>query len=113
MMNTVTLPLGLSLLLATTAATFAQATPEQAAVEEGIRRQADRITLRQKLVDARAAEERHDLPNAARLYGVAWDLVQKIGPSAGPEADQTRSGYVRVHLELARAAQRHGDLREA
>ena len=51
-----------------TPAAFAQDQGVNIAVDEAIYRQANRITLRQKLQDARAAQARHDLEAAAKLY---------------------------------------------
>jgi general secretion pathway protein D len=77
-------------------------------------RQANRIALRQRLADARSAEDRHDLQSAAKLYDDAWGLVTSIGlNNAEAEAQTARAGLATVRLELARAAQRRGDAREA
>ena len=75
--------------------------------------EADQITLRQKLELARIAEARKDFANAAKLYGDAWTLVQRIGPGVEAEARQTAAGLKSTRLELARAAQRRGDYRDA
>jgi tetratricopeptide (TPR) repeat protein len=104
---------GLTFFLASGVSTFAQAPAEEAAVNEAIYRQANRITLRQRLVEARTAQERGELAVAAKLYDSAWDLVQKIGTGVDEEAAQVRVGLAAVRLELARAAQKRGDLREA
>src|SRR5690348_279987 len=48
---------------------------QEAAVAESVRRQAAKITLRQKINEARAAEARRDLPLAAKLYSDCWDLI--------------------------------------
>src|SRR5262249_3857953 len=83
-------------------------------INEGLQRQAAQITLRTKLASASDAVARHDLPAAANFYDEAWDLVTFIGvASCGPEADQTRVGMASVRMDLAQAAQRRGDLREA
>jgi type II secretory pathway component GspD/PulD (secretin)/tetratricopeptide (TPR) repeat protein len=113
MMKAVTLPLALTLLLAAIPASDAQTQPQDAAINEAVYRQAYRISLRQKLADARAAQDRHALPTAAKLYDDAWELVQKIGSGVDAERDQTVVGLAAVRLELARAAQRHGDYKEA
>jgi tetratricopeptide (TPR) repeat protein len=113
-MKAVTLPLGLTLLLATATISFAQAPGQESAVNEAVMRQANRITLRQRLADARAAEDRHDLHNAAKLYDDAWDLVLHIGiNNVESEAATARAGLAAVRLELAREAQRRSDYREA
>ncbi len=113
MMKAATLSLALTLLLAAAPASDAQTPPQEAAVNEAVYRQANRITLRQKLADARAAQERRALPTAAKLYDDAWELVQKIGSGVEAERDQTVAGLAAVRLELARAAQRQGDYQEA
>src|SRR5436309_2514384 len=43
-------------------------TPEEIAISEAVYREANRITLHQKLAAARDAEARHELVNAAKLY---------------------------------------------
>src|SRR4051812_45960074 len=101
-----TLPLGILLLLAIPL--FAQAPPgTEDAVREGVKRQADYITLHQKLEQAQAAEARRDYVNAANLYHAAWELVVQIGPyiQVGPEAQETKAGLARVSLALAADAQ--------
>ena len=113
MMKAATLSLALTLLLAAAPASDAQTPPQETAVNEAVYRQANRIALRQKLADARAAQDRHALPSAAKLYDDAWELVQKIGSGVDAERDQTVAGLAAVRLELARAAQRHGDYKEA
>src|SRR6266481_1938633 len=114
MIKAAIVPLGLCLLLVNTTVSLAQPTPEQTAINEGLQRQAAQITLRAKLGAAAEAEGRRDLKSAANLYDEAWDLVQFIGiKSVGPEADETRTGLATVRLELARATQKAGDLREA
>lgn len=108
------LSVGLCLLLAGAPATLAQETPEDAAATQAVYREANRIALRQKLAEAASEQARHETTAAAKLYDAAWDLVQKIGPNnVQPEAAQTRTGLVSVRLELARAAQRGGNLLEA
>src|SRR5215472_19051280 len=105
-MKAATLPLGLTLLLATVTVSYAQTPAQETAVNEAIMRQANRIALRQKLADAYAAQQRHDPANAAKLYDDAWALVQNIGAAnAEAEAAQARAGLATVRLELARAAQ--------
>jgi len=78
-----------------------------------IRRQAARITLREKLTAAQAAVARGDLITAATLYDDAWVLIQSIGAGVDDEREMARAGLASVRLELAQAAQRRGDLREA
>jgi type II secretory pathway component GspD/PulD (secretin) len=108
-----TVSLAWVLLLAAAPAIYAQTPPQEAAVNEAVYRQANRITLRQKLADARAAQERRALQTAAKLYDEAWDLVQKIGSGVDAERDQTVAGLAAVRLELARTAQSHSNYKEA
>jgi tetratricopeptide (TPR) repeat protein len=75
--------------------------------------QANTILLRQKLEDARAAAARGDLRGAAKLYEDAKALVDQIGSGINAETVQTISGLSATWLELARQAQRAGDLPEA
>ena len=114
MMKAVTLPLGLTLLLATVTLSYGQVPAQDSAVNEAVMRQANRITLRQRLADARSAQDRQDLPTAAKLYDDAWTLVLNIGVNnVEPEAATARAGLATVRLELARADQRRSDYREA
>ena len=113
MMKAATLLLALTLLLAAAPAHSAQTPPQDTAVNEAVYRQANHIALRQKLVDARAATDRRAPATAAKLYDDAWDLVQKIGSGVDAERDQTIAGLATARLELARAAQRKGDYKEA
>jgi tetratricopeptide (TPR) repeat protein len=113
MIKAASIPLTLSLLCVAVTDSFSQAPPQEAATNEAIYRQANRITLRQRLLEAQAAQQRGDYPTAAKLYDVAWDLLTRIGSGVEAEAEQTRAGLATVRLELARSAQRRGDLREA
>jgi general secretion pathway protein D len=114
MMKAVTLPLGLTLLLATATVSYCQVPAQESAVNEAVMRQANRITLRQRLADARSAEDRHDLATAAKLYDDAWTLVLTIGiNNAEAEAETARAGLAAVRIELAKSAERRGDAREA
>src|SRR6266487_1985494 len=94
---------------------WAQPAPEDDAIKEAIRRQANVITLRQKLAQASEAEARKDLPAAAKLYDNSHELVLSIGTGFGIEAEtaQAVTGVASVRLELARQAQKRGDLPEA
>jgi type II secretory pathway component GspD/PulD (secretin)/tetratricopeptide (TPR) repeat protein len=115
MIKAVTLPLGLTLLLATAPASWAQpqGTPEDTAINEAVYRQANRVILLQKLGEAQAAQARHALPAAAKLYDECWDLVQKIGSGVEAERSQTIARLAEVRLDLARTAQSHNQLEEA
>src|SRR5208282_2274738 len=46
-------------------------------------------------------------------YDDAWELVLRIGSGVDAERDQTIAGLTAVRMELARAAQGHGDYKEA
>lgn len=113
MIKAVIPPVCLTLLLGMVLSLPAQNTPVDSAVQIAVHRQADQIALRQKLVDARAAEQRQDLPTAAKLYGDAWRLVENIGPGVELEAQQTVDGLTRVRMQLARNAQARSDYRDA
>ena len=106
-------PLTLILLLGGAAVSNAQMPPQDTAVNEAVYRQANRITLREKLTEARAAQDRRALATAAKLYDDSWELVQQIGSGVEAERDQTAAGLAAVRLELAQTAQKRGDYREA
>jgi type II secretory pathway component GspD/PulD (secretin) len=110
MMRTAILTLGTTVLLASASVGLAQASGQDAAVSEAVYRQANRITLRQKISDARVAQGRNDLATSARLYDESWEIVQRIGAGVDQETAQVRTGLGQVRMELARAAQRRGDL---
>src|SRR5262245_26378061 len=106
------IPLCLTLLLGTVLVLPAQTTPGvNEAVQEGLRRQAARITLGQTLQEARRVEQT-DPAAAAKLYDAAWKLCGEIGQPA-PETQQTVAGLTAVRMRLARDAQRRGDLADA
>jgi hypothetical protein len=93
MTKAATLPFVLFLLLAPAAVSYAQEIPpQQTAVEEVIRRQAARLTLRDKLAAAQAAEARQDLQTAGTLYDDAWVLIQSIGTGVDNERAQVKAG---------------------
>jgi len=113
MIKPATIPLGLTLLLVSVSVSYAQTPAQEAAVNEAVIRQADRIALRQKLAEARTAQERGDLGKAAKLYDDAWELVQRVGANVEAEAATTRSGLAAVRLAMARAAQHRDDYTDA
>ena len=90
MIKAAIIPLGAFVLLATTPVAWAQLNPQESAVNEAVYRQANRITLRQKLETARNAQERGDLV-------VALDLVEgdRRHPAAGQRA--MLGGVGRIH----------------
>src|SRR6266850_6396542 len=106
MTKAASISIGLIVLCGTIAIGRAQSTATDAAIKQAVQREADRITLRQKLEAAQAAEARKDLPAAAKLYEEAYKLVLGIGPNIDAEKQATIAGYTGVQLELARAAQK-------
>ncbi len=100
------------LLCACVQGVMAQA-PSQVAEEEAIRRQEKAILLRKTLEGAQAAVSQKDLKSAAKLYEDAWAITEVLGASVQTERRQTAEGLSAVRLQLAIAAQRDGDAREA
>ncbi len=113
MMKAVYSSLFAAMVLMSGAAAHAQMAPTETAVNEAVRRQADTIVLRQRLGEARAAAAAHDLSLAAKLYEDAYSLVRRIGTGVETEAAETVGGLTAVRLDLARAAQKRGDYKEA
>lgn len=104
--------LGIVILLAATAIAQTQPAAVDDAINVAVRRQADQITLHQKVADAREAMARHDLVAAAKLYDQSVELAVKIGPKAGPDGVEAVQGLVTVRLELAEQARKRGDYQE-
>ena len=100
------------LLCACVQGVMAQA-PSQVAEEEAIRRQEKASLLRKTLEGAQAAVSQKDLKSAAKLYEDAWAITEVLGASVQTERRQTAEGLSAVRLQLAIAAQRDGDAREA
>lgn len=113
MSKAVTTSLCIFLLVATAPWLPAQSASTELAVQEAVKRQAERVQLRKNLVEARAAANRGDLVNAAKTYDACWALVEDIGPASRPEAKQTVIGLTEVRMKLAREARSRGDLRDA
>ena len=107
------LSIGLIVLSGTVVIGRAQSTATDTAIKQAVQREADRVTLRQKIAEAQAAEARKDIPAAAKLYEEAYKLVLGIGNNIDAEKSATISGYASIQLELARAAQKNGDYHEA
>lgn len=107
--------IGLVFLFATATVSWSQSSPAEDAVREAVRRQAAVQTLRQTLVEARDAELRRDLQTAAKRYEECYKLTQSIGSGYGIEMEQAQTigGLTAVRMELAQAAYRRGDWREA
>src|SRR5579859_4411223 len=73
-----------------------------AADSEAVLRQAHRIDLRQKLADARAAEQRGEIVDAAKLYQESCNLAANIGVDSIPEeTGQAMAGLTTTRLRLA------------
>ncbi|MDX1952138.1 MAG: hypothetical protein SFY81_08120 [Verrucomicrobiota bacterium] len=85
----------------------------QAASEEAAKRQANTIQLRRTLAEAAAARQKNDLVEAARQFEDAYTLVQRIGLGVDQESAETLAGLTEARMELARRAERRGDLAEA
>ena len=114
MTKAVLFPIPLILVLATAVSPAQTSTSYQStAVANAVMRQADTIDLRHKLDQANAALQQKDLVAAAKLYEEAWTLVQQIGSGIPEETAQTKAGLVYVHMELAREAEREGNLHDA
>ncbi len=113
MIKIVTFSIGLLFLLGSQAPASAQAKPADTAVSQAVYNEANLVTLRQKLLDARSAWQRRDLQGAAKLYDDSWDLVQRIGSGVDTEAQEVKIGLASVRLELAQMSQARGDLRDA
>jgi general secretion pathway protein D len=92
---------------------WAQVTPAQDAVTESLRREAAKIELRQKLVDAQAAQKRGDINAAARLYSESLLLTKRIGTGVEAEYQQVLTGLIQTQLTLAEHAQRRGEFDQA
>ena len=103
---------GIVILLAATTIAPAQSPAVDDAINVAVRRQADQITLHQKLADASEALARHELADAAKLYDQSVELAGKIGPKAGPDGAEAVQGLVTVRLDLAEQARQRGDYLE-
>ena len=80
-------------------------TPPSLATDEAVRRQANTIKLQRELADAREAQQRNDLPEAARLYQECYNLAQSIGDDAKELQVQVLAGRSTVLLALAKQDQ--------
>ena len=114
MIRSYRLSLGFALLVASSAPVFAQATPTDTAIKEAVQREYYTKLLQQKLASAQEAQQRGNLPAAAKIYEEAWKYVQVIGPgNLGPETQSTIQGLTDVSLALAKEAQRLNQWDEA
>jgi type II secretory pathway component GspD/PulD (secretin)/tetratricopeptide (TPR) repeat protein len=105
--------LGLAAVIALPAVATAQDSPAATAVNEAVLRQANKIVLQQKLLDARRASQAGETVAAAKLYQESCELAQQIGSGVDAETAQAINGLSVTRLTLARDAQAHGDLHEA
>jgi hypothetical protein len=83
------------------------------ATEEGARRQALKIELDRKLVDAQAAEKKGAFIEAAQAYTECVELSKKIGTGIDDQRKQALDGFVATRLQLAEQAQRAIDYQGA
>src|SRR2546423_122949 len=83
------------------------------ATEEGIRRQYNKLVLRDTLTKADEALARNDLAAAAKLYDDSWALIISIGTGVDQEIAHTKQGIAAARMPSAMAAQKRDDLREA
>ncbi|MBW8865015.1 MAG: hypothetical protein JF609_08860, partial [Verrucomicrobia bacterium] len=114
MIKSAHLYIGLAALLAIPAIVPAQDTSADAAVKEAVLRQANTITLRQKLAEAAGVQQRGDIAGAAKLYQDSVTLAQGIGPAyIEAETQQAVAGLTATSMALARAAQARTDYNEA
>jgi general secretion pathway protein D len=102
-----------ALMLVMVPAADGQLQPTETAINEAVRREADRIVLRQRLGEANAAVESQNLEAAAKLYEDAYALVLRIGSGVEQESAATISGLTSVRLELAEEAQKKHNYKEA
>jgi general secretion pathway protein D len=105
---------GLAVAIAITSNSNAQNADVTAAVDQAVYREANLILLRQKLEEGSQAVARRDTAAAAKIYDAAVELVGKIGPNnAQAESAAALQGFSSVRMQLAEAARRRGDYREA
>jgi type II secretory pathway component GspD/PulD (secretin) len=108
-MRSFSLSLGIAIVVASTSL-HAQTASTDAAVKEAVRREADTITLRQKLAAAQQTVQRGDMPGAVKAYEECYALVERIGPAhIEPEAQSTVAGLTAARLAMAKEAQGHHD----
>jgi tetratricopeptide (TPR) repeat protein len=103
MKNNAFIIFGLAFLLTAVGSVQAQKTPLTLATEEGARRQAYRIELDRKLVEAKEAENKGAFFEAAKLYTDCLGLVKKIGTVGDIDAQhkQALDGFIATRLQLA------------
>jgi general secretion pathway protein D len=85
----------------------------QDAVRESLLRESAKIELRQKLVDAQAAQRKGDIDLAAKLYGDALKLAKLAHVGVDQEYRQVMIGLTQTQLALAQEAQKRGEFDQA
>ena len=117
MMRPHSLTLGLAVLAACAASSFAQTSAAdgavKSAIDQAVMRQAKSIELSRKLVEAQDAQKRGDMTAAAQLYDASVKLVREIGEANTPDAQAAIKGFTEVRLALAREAQSRRNFVEA
>jgi len=83
------------------------------ATGEGAKRQALKIELDRKLIDAQAAEKKGAFLEAAQAYTDCVELAKRIGPGVEPQQKQALDGFIAMRLQLADQAHRAGDYQAA
>src|SRR5258706_10346337 len=109
MKNAVLSSLCLALVLSFPGSLQAQKNDLDLATEEGARRQAHKIELDRRLIDAQAAEKKGAFLESAQLYTDCLDLVRKIGSGVDTPHKQALDGFIAVRLQLAEQAYRARD----
>jgi tetratricopeptide (TPR) repeat protein len=113
MIKAAIIPLGVFMFFAAAPQSWSQTTPNEAAINEAVYRQANQIALRERIQAAQNAQLRGETAASAKLYSDAWDLVLKIGTGIDQETALVRKGLAETRLTLAKRAQSRGDLRDA
>ncbi len=83
------------------------------AVDESVRRQETKQTMRTRLIEAQAAQKRGEIASAARFYDLAVELGKQVGTGVEVEQKQAVEGVLAARTHLARQAQRRMDFAEA
>jgi hypothetical protein len=108
------LSIGLAAMLVTPATLSAQDNVAvDTAVKQSVLNQANTIVLRNKLVDAKATQQRGDIALAAKIYQDCVSTCRQIGSGIDAETAQAIAGLTATRMILARDAQSRGDLHGA
>ena len=113
MTKTVLLPLSLVFLLAAATSSTAQTSAVDDANRQAVLRQANRIVLDQKLVNAQKAFQAGQITEAANLYQESAELALQIGSGIDLESTQALTGLAKTRLMIARQAQQSRNFSEA